>query len=55
MSARLTALVPELPGARVALATDLIVRVVLSHVMRPSGPPRRTADGIAEAARLLLR
>jgi AcrR family transcriptional regulator len=54
VSARLTPLVPELPGSRVALATDLIVRVVLSHVMRPSGPPRRTADGIAEAARLLL-
>jgi AcrR family transcriptional regulator len=33
---------------------DVVVRVVLSHVMRPSGTPRRTADDIAWIARRVL-
>ena len=37
-------------------AIDMVVRVVLSHVMQPSGPPERTADDIAWiAARVLQR
>ena len=36
-----------LPPARLDAAIDLIVRVVLSHVMQPSGSPRQTADDIA--------
>ena len=34
----------------------MVVRVVLSHVMQPSGPPERTADDIAWiAARVLAQ
>lgn len=34
---------------------DMIVRVVLSHVMQPSGTPERTADDIAWVAARVLR
>jgi AcrR family transcriptional regulator len=36
-----------LPPGRLDAAIDLIVRVVLSHVMQPSGSPQSTADDIA--------
>lgn len=40
---------PELDAA-----VDMVVRVVLSHVMQPSGPPAATADDIAWIARRVL-
>lgn len=36
-------------------AIDMVVRVVLSHVMQPSGSPERTADDIAWIAARVLR
>ncbi|MFC4785818.1 TetR family transcriptional regulator [Nocardioides sp. MAHUQ-72] len=36
-------------------AIDMVVRVVLSHVMQPSGPPDRTAADIAWIAARVLR
>lgn len=42
------------PG-RLEAATDVVVRVVLSHVMQPSGLPERTADDIAWIAARVLR
>ena len=36
-------------------AIDMVVRVVLSHVMQPSGPPDRTATDIAWIANRVLR
>ena len=36
-------------------AIDMVVRVVLSHVMQPSGPPERTAADIAWIAARVLR
>ncbi|WP_309504775.1 MULTISPECIES: TetR/AcrR family transcriptional regulator [Nocardioides] len=44
-----------LPTDRLEVAIDVVVRVVLSHVMQPSGPPAETADGIAWLAGLALR
>jgi AcrR family transcriptional regulator len=44
---RVTAYDVALPAARLDAAIDLIVRVVLSHVMQPSGSPQDTADDIA--------
>lgn len=39
----------------VDVAIDVVVRVVLSHVMQPSGSPAETADGIAWLAGAALR
>ena len=36
-------------------AIDMVVRVVLSHVMQPSGSPARTADDIAWISARVLR
>ncbi len=36
-------------------AIDMVVRVVLSHVMQPSGPPERTAADLAFLAARVLR
>ncbi|MGY2701272.1 TetR family transcriptional regulator [Nocardioides sp. HB32] len=36
-------------------AIDMVVRLVLSHVMQPSGPPARTAEDIAWIAARVLR
>ncbi|WP_246354994.1 TetR/AcrR family transcriptional regulator [Nocardioides ungokensis] len=36
-------------------AIDMVVRVVLSHVMQPSGPPEQTADDIAWISARVLR
>jgi AcrR family transcriptional regulator len=44
-----------LDAAHLDIAVDLVVRVVLSHVMQPSGPPAATADGIAWLAGRALR
>ena len=54
VSERLGLAVPRLRPERLALVADVIVRTVLSHVMQPSGSPRQTSAGIAEATRLLL-
>src|SRR5690349_11861816 len=45
--ARVAAYDVSLPPARLDAAIDVIVRVVLSHVMQPSGSPESTADDIA--------
>lgn len=43
-------------GARdLDAAIDTVVRVVLSHVMQPSGPPAQTADDIGWVATRVLR
>lgn len=44
----------DLDDDRVARATDVIVRTVLSHVMQPTGTPDSTADDLAAVAALLL-
>lgn len=44
-----------LDGERLEVAIDVVVRVVLSHVMQPSGTPEATADGIAWLAGRALR
>jgi AcrR family transcriptional regulator len=40
---------------RVAIATDVLVRVTLSHVMAPSRTPARTSSALADAVARLLR
>ena len=42
-------------GEHLDVAIDVVVRVVLSHVMQPTGPPAETADGIAWLAGRALR
>jgi AcrR family transcriptional regulator len=44
-----------LDAAHLEVAIDVVVRVVLSHVMQPTGPPADTADGIAWLAGRALR
>lgn len=44
-----------LPSARREAAIDMVVRVVLSHVMQPSGEPRETAADLAWLASRVLR
>ena len=39
---------------RLAAAIDMVVRVVLSHIMQPSGAPQRTAADLAWLARQVL-
>jgi AcrR family transcriptional regulator len=46
---------PGLEGPQLDVAIDVVVRVVLSHVMQPSGSPAETADGIAWLAGRALR
>lgn len=43
-----------LDGAHVDAAIDMVVRVVLSHVMQPSGSPAETAESIAWIAARVL-
>lgn len=45
----------RLDEAHLDAAIDMVVRVVLSHVMQPSGPPAQTADDIAWIAARVLR
>lgn len=52
VSARLAAY--RVDSSRVALASDLLVRVTLSHVMQPSDTPARTAAALADAVIRLL-
>ena len=44
-----------LDGEHLDAAIDMVVRVVLSHVMQPSGSPDSTADAIAWVAARVLR
>jgi AcrR family transcriptional regulator len=44
-----------LDPAQLDAAIDMVVRVVLSHVMQPSGPPARTAGDIAWVSARVLR
>jgi AcrR family transcriptional regulator len=55
VDAHLVALTPRVDAARRTAVVDMLVRTVLSHVMLPSAPPRRTADAVADLAVLLLR
>lgn len=41
-------------GEHLDAAIDMVVRVVLSHVMQPSGPPAQTAESIAWIAARVL-
>ena len=45
----------ELDESQRAVVIDAIVRIVLSHVMQPSGPVGEVADGIAWIAERVLR
>jgi hypothetical protein len=46
----------NLPDDRLESLIDMVVRLVISHVMQPSGPPVQTAETIAWiAARVLGR
>lgn len=47
ISARVAPYPLDLPAERVDAMTDIIVRVVLSHVMQPSDDPGATADSLA--------
>jgi AcrR family transcriptional regulator len=44
----------DLPPQRLAPAIDMVVRVVLSHIMQPSGAAQRTAADLAWMARQVL-
>jgi hypothetical protein len=43
-----------LSAARLGVAIDTVVRLVLSHVMQPAGTPEGTAVDIAWVARRVL-
>ncbi len=45
----------DLDSKQLEAAIDTVVRVVLSHVMQPSGPPRETGEDIAWIAARVLR
>ncbi|MEO5663041.1 MAG: TetR family transcriptional regulator [Nocardioides sp.] len=45
---------PDLTAAELDGAIDMVVRVVLSHVMQPSGTPARTAAALGFVARRVL-
>ncbi|GAA1965685.1 TetR/AcrR family transcriptional regulator [Amycolatopsis minnesotensis] len=54
LTTRVLAYRPPLDDDQLAVVVDLVVRAVLSHVMRPSDPPGKVADGVAwMAARAL--
>lgn len=44
----------DLTPEQLDAAIDMVVRVVLSHVMQPSGPPEETGAGIAWIARRVI-
>ena len=44
-----------LPEGRLDASIDMVVRLVLSHVMQPSGDPARTGEDIAWIAERVLR
>ena len=45
---------PGTPAPAVTFAADAIVRLVISHIMMPSGPPAESAASLAEAFVRLL-
>lgn len=51
---RVTSYDVDLPAQRLEASIDMVVRLVLSHVMQPSGDPTRTADDIAWIAQRVL-
>ncbi len=55
ISARVVPYAPGIDPAYLEPATDMVVRVVLSHVMQPSGSPERTGADIAWIANRVLR
>ncbi|WP_210439390.1 TetR family transcriptional regulator [Nocardioides xinjiangensis] len=54
ISARVTPYEPGIDPDRLGPAIDMVVRVVLSHVMQPSGTPEQTAADIAWLAGRVL-
>lgn len=55
VSERVAAYDVPLAGHRLEAAIDIVVRVVLSHVMQPSGSPADTAADVAWVAARVLR
>ena len=55
ISARVAPYQPAIDADHLDAAIDMVVRVVLSHVMQPSGAPARTADDISWIAARVLR
>jgi AcrR family transcriptional regulator len=55
ISARVAPYAPGIDAERLDPAIDMVVRVVLSHVMQPSGSPERTGADIAWLAGQVLR
>lgn len=56
VTARVTPYAVSLDDAHLDAAIDMVVRVVLSHVMAPSGPPAQTAADLAWlAGRIIAR
>lgn len=55
IAGRLTPYDVGLAPDRLDAAIDVVVRVVLSHVMQPSGPPAQTARDVAWMAERVLR
>lgn len=47
VSARVAPYAPSIDAAHLDAAIDMVVRVVLSHVMQPTGTPERTGADIA--------
>ncbi|NYE36290.1 AcrR family transcriptional regulator [Nocardioides cavernae] len=54
VSARVVPYAPDIDPDRLDPAIDMVVRVVLSHVMQPSGTPARTGADIAWLAGQVL-
>jgi hypothetical protein len=55
IGARVAPYAPGIDAERLDPAIDMVVRVVLSHVMQPSGSPERTGSDIAWLAGQVLR
>lgn len=55
VSARVAPYAPGIDGAHLDPAIDMVVRVVLSHVMQPSGSPEQTAADLAWLSGHVLR
>jgi AcrR family transcriptional regulator len=55
VAARLAPMTPRMLAAERTATVDVIVRVVLSHVMQPSGTPRRSAASVTLVVAPMLR
>ena len=55
VSARVAPYAPGIDAAHLDPAIDMVVRVVLSHVMQPSGSPEQTAADLAWLSAHVLR